>query len=243
MAGHSQFKNIMHRKGAQDAKRAKRFTKMIRELTVAAQASPDPDNNPRLRTAMIAARSANVPKETIERAIKRDSGSDNVTHYEAIRYEGYGPGGAALIVETLTDNRRRMAPEIRACFNKYGGGLGETNSVNFLFNHQGLIRYASTHSEDALLQVALESGAEDFDTTDLGYEITCSFEMFGPLRDQLIHKFGDPEEIQLRWVPQTSIPIEGKALESLEKLILALEENDDVQAVWTNAILEDKNFS
>ena len=236
MAGHSQFKNIMHRKGAQDAKRAKVFTKIIRELTVAAKAGgPDPEANPRLRAAILSARTANMPKDTLERAIKKGAGGEDTADYIQIRYEGYGPSGVAFIVETLTDNRNRTAPEIRSCFNKHAGGLGETNSVAFSFDRLGVIRYPLTVSADALMEVALEGGAQDLTMSEDGHEVVCPLEAFGPLRDLLVACFGDPQEAHLAFVPHTLVPLSAEALEAVAKLVDALEDNDDVQTVWTNA--------
>ena len=172
MAGHSQFKNIMYRKGAQDAKRARAFTKLIRELTVAARAGlPDPAANPRLRSAVIAARTANMPKDTIERAIKRGAGAEGIEQFEEIRYEGYGPGGVALIVEALTDNRNRTASEVRAAFGRHGGTLGESGSVSFMFERVGLVQYPpEAASAEAMFEAALEAGAEDVQSAESGHE-------------------------------------------------------------------------
>lgn len=234
MAGHSQFKNIMYRKGAQDAKRAKVFTKIIRELTVAAQGGADPEINARLRAAIISARGANMPKDTMERAIKRGAGGEDTTNYQEIRYEGYGPGGVAVIVEVLTDNRNRTAPEMRSLFSKYGGGLGETGSVSYLFDRLGAIRYPATLSADALLEVALEQGAQDLESDGEGHTLLCPIEAFGSLRDALIQTFGDPVEARLSFIPQTHTLLGETHWASLEKLIDALEDNDDVQMVWVN---------
>ena len=176
MAGHSQFKNIMYRKGAQDAKRAKVFTKIIRELITSARISADPEANSRLRQAIIAARSANMPKDTMERAIKRGAGGEDLTDYVEVRYEGYGPSGVAVIVEALTDNRNRTAGEVRSAFTKFGGSLGETNSVSFMFDRVGIIRYPKDKiSYDALFEMALEAGAQNLEETDKGFEIECRF--------------------------------------------------------------------
>lgn len=237
MAGHSQFKNIMHRKGAQDAKRAKIFTKLIRELTVAARTgSPDPTANPRLRAAMIAARGANMPKDTMERAIKRGSGGEDTTQYEEVRYEGYGPGGVAFIVDALTDNRNRTAPEIRAAFSKHGGALGESNSVSFLFDRVGTILYpTSVASSDGMFEAALEAGADNVDSTEETHEITTSLDHFASVRDSLIATFGEPQQASLTWKPQNTLPISTtETAQTLLKLINVLEDNDDVQHVWAN---------
>ncbi len=192
MAGHSQFKNIMHRKGAQDAKRAKVFTKIIRELTTAARTgSADPNSNPRLRAAMLAAREANMPKDTIDRAIKRGAGGEGDANYEEVRYEGYGPGSVAIIVEALTDNRNRTASEIRTAFTKPGGTLGETNSVSFMFDRVGVIRYPPTAaSADAMFEAALDAGADDVVTSDDGHEIICAPDSLAAVREALEGQFG-----------------------------------------------------
>ncbi len=240
MAGHSQFKNIMHRKGAQDKKRAKVFTKIIRELTTAARSGPDPDANPRLRQAIIAAKSANMPRDTMERAIKRGAGGEDQTDYVEVRYEGYGPAGVAVIVEALTDNRNRTASEVRAAFTKYGGNLGETNSVSFMFDRIGLIRYTKEQAEhDPLFEAALEAGAQNLEETDKGYEVESSMEGFASVRDSLVEKFGDPESAELFWKPQTTTAVDEEKGASLMKLIDVLEDNDDVQAVFANFEMSD----
>lgn len=235
MAGHSQFKNIMYRKGAQDAKRAKIFTKLIRELTVSARHSPDPESNPRLRAAMIAARQANMPKDTMDRAIARGSGPSATDNYEAIRYEGYGPGGVAVIVEALTDNRNRTAPEIRTAFSKFGGSLGETNSVSFQFQHVGLLEYTQVPvSEEALFELAIEAGAEDVIAEEGIHQIFCSVNELHKVRDMLSAKLGDPTVCKFIWKPLNLVKVEGETARSLFKLIDVLEDNDDVQAVFSN---------
>jgi len=235
MAGHSQFKNIMHRKGAQDAKRAKVFTKLIRELTVAAKTNPDPIANPALRLAIAAARAANMPKDTMERAIKRGAGAEEGIDYQEIRYEGYGPGGVAIIVEALTENRNRTAAEVRSTFNKYGGNLGESNSVSFQFNRLGLITYpASVASKDTLFEAALEAGAEDIVSTEDTHEIYCASDALNTTRDLLSQKFGDPVSAKLIWHPENTLAIKEDHAETLLKLIDVLEDNDDVQEVFSN---------
>ncbi len=240
MAGHSQFKNIMYRKGAQDAKRAKVFTKLIRELTTAARMSPDPESNARLRQAIIASRSANMPKDTMERAIKRGAGGEDMADYVEVRYEGYGPAGVAVIVEALTDNRNRTAGEVRAAFTKYGGNLGETNSVSFMFDRVGVTRYVQgTLNFDDLFETALEAGAQNIETTDKGYEIESTLEDFINVRDALIAKFGDPESSELIWKPQTTTALDEEKATSLFKFIDVLEDNDDVQAVFANFEVSD----
>jgi YebC/PmpR family DNA-binding regulatory protein len=236
MAGHSQFKNIMYRKGAQDAKRAKVFTKIIRELTVAAKTGlPDPNANPRLRAAMIAARDANMPKDTMERAIKRGAGGGDDTAYEEVRYEGYGPGGVALIIEALTDNRNRTAGEIRTALTKAGGNLGETNSVSFMFERKGVIVYpAKAASADAIFEVALEAGADNVESGPDTHEVTTAQADFSAVRDALEAKFGPAREAKLQWRPLNTVPVEGDAADSLLKLIDVLEDNDDIQLVSAN---------
>jgi len=236
MAGHSQFKNIMHRKGAQDAKRSKIFNKIAREITVAAKAGlPDPASNPRLRAAIIAARVQNMPRDRIDRAIKSAApgGDDNI--YDEVRYEGFGPGGIALIVEALTENRNRTASEVRTAFAKSGGALGETNSVSFMFNRVGLIYYpASAGEADAVFEVALEAGADNVESDDEGHEITTTVEGFATARDALEAKFGTAESARLSWLPINAIEPDEEAAASLLKLIDVLEDNDDVQTVYGN---------
>ena len=242
MAGHSQFKNIMYRKGAQDKKRAKIFGRLIREITVAARSGlPEPDKNPRLRAAISAARSANMPKDNIDRAIKRVAGGEDDTSYEEIRYEGYGPGGVALIVEALTDNRNRTASEVRTAFGKHGGALAETNAVSFMFDRVGLIAFdAGVGSADAVFEAAVEAGAGNVESADDGHEITCDPDEFNTVRDALVTRFGDPREAHLAWKPQTTVELEEKHAESLLKLLDALDDNDDVQQVAANFEIADE---
>jgi YebC/PmpR family DNA-binding regulatory protein len=241
MAGHSQFKNIMHRKGGQDAKRAKIFNKLAREITVAAKAGlPDPAMNPRLRAAIQAARQKNMPKDRIDRAIKVSEGND-AANYESIRYEGYGPGGVALIVEALTDNRNRTAPEIRTAFAKAGGALGETNSVSFMFQRLGVLTYPlKTASSDAIFEVAAEAGAENVESDADEHEVTTTVENFSAVRDALEAKFGPATDAALEWRPVTTAAPSDEQAESLLKLIDVLEDNDDVQSVAANAELSDE---
>jgi YebC/PmpR family DNA-binding regulatory protein len=236
MAGHSQFKNIMYRKGAQDAKRGKLFTKLIRELTTAARMGvADPASNPRLKSAIQAAREANMPKDTMERAIKRGAGGEDDAAYEEVRYEGYGPGGVALIVEALTDNRNRTASEVRAAFSKGGGALGETNSVSFMFDRVGEIAYAAKAANgDAMFEAALEAGATNVDSSAEGHEIVTTVDDFARVRDALEATFGAPERAKLAWRPTTTVAVDGAAAETLFKLMETLEDNDDVQTVWGN---------
>lgn len=243
MAGHSQFHNIMHRKGAQDARRARAFAGLIREVTVAArQGQPDPAFNARLRAAVAAARAANMPKDTIERAIKKAAGAGAGEEYFEVRYEGYGPGGVALIVETLTDNRNRTASDVRNFFNKFGGALGETNSVSFMFSRLGMVRYAAdVASEDAMLEAAIEAGADNVESDEEGHEVTCAPESFFAVRDAMEAKFGTPAEAKVVWKPSMTVAItdEEKAT-SLMKLLDSLEENDDVQNVFGNYEISDE---
>ena len=241
MAGHSQFKNIMFRKGAQDKKRAKLFGRLIREVTVAARSGlPDPEHNPALRAAISAARAANMPKDNIDRAIKRVAGGEDDTQYDEIRYEGYGPGGSAIIVEALTDNRNRTASEVRAAFSKYGGSLGEANSVSFMFDRIGLIVFdAEAAAADDMFEAAVEAGAENVESTAEGHEITCAPDDFSALRDALAERFGDPREARLTWKPQTTVEIGDAVAENLLKLLDVLDDNDDVQQVSANFEIAD----
>jgi YebC/PmpR family DNA-binding regulatory protein len=229
MAGHSQFKNIMHRKGRQDKVKSKLFGKLAREITVSAKIGlPDPAMNPRLRAAVIAARAENMPKDNIERAIKKALGGDAET-YEEIRYEGYGPGGAAVIVEVLTDNRNRTAGEVRATFTKSGGNLAETGAVSFMFDHVGVIEYdAKAASAEAMFEAALEAGADDVVSSENGHEIYAA-------QDQ----FGEPRKASLVWRPQNTVTVDDEQGEKLLKLIENLNEHDDVQNVYANFEISD----
>jgi YebC/PmpR family DNA-binding regulatory protein len=236
MAGHSQFKNIMHRKGAQDARRGRQFAKLIREISVAArQGLPDPASNPRLRAAMMAARQANMSRDTIDRAIKKATGAGGGEDFSEVRYEGYGPAGVAVIVEALTDNRNRTASDVRSAFAKHGGALGETNSVSFLFNRLGVIRYpAAVASADDVLEAAIEAGADNVESDAESHEITCAPEDFFAARDALEARFGPPESARLDWRPTTSVTLDEDRAASLMKLLDALEDSDDVQNVYAN---------
>jgi len=236
MAGHSQFKNIMHRKGKQDAKRGKLFTKLIREIMTSARSGlPDPNANPRLRAAVIAAREANMPKDTVDRAIKRGSGQDGAESYEEVRYEGYGPGRVAVIVEALTDNRNRTASEVRSIFTKNGGNLGETNSVGFMFSRVGEIVYArEAASADAMFEAGLEAGADNVETTDEAHEVLTGVDDFAAARDALEKKFGPARSAKLVWRPQSTVALNEEAARELFALLEALEDNDDVQNVYAN---------
>jgi YebC/PmpR family DNA-binding regulatory protein len=234
MAGHSKFKNIMHRKGAQDAKRAKKFTRLIKELVVAAKNGTDPEANPRLRTALLACRSANMPKDNIERVLKKAEGGDS-EQYDEIRYEGYGPGGVAIIVEALTDNRNRTASEVRATFGKFGGNLGETGSVNFMFDRVGQIIYqADAAGDEAMFEGALEAGADNVESDENGHEVTTAVEDFNAVREAIETQFGAPEEAGLTWKPQNTTPINEDQAQTFMKLMDALDDLDDVQNVASN---------
>lgn len=236
MAGHSQFKNIMYRKGAQDKKRAKIFTRLTRELQVAAKTGgDDPASNPALRTAIIAARKENMPKDNIERAIKKGSGGGDDTNWEEVRYEGYGPGGVAMIVDALTDNRNRTASEVRSAFAKFGGNLGETNSVSFMFNRVGQIVYPiDVGSADEILEAAIEAGAENAETSETEHEITCAVEDLNTVRDALEERLGEAQSAGLTWKPLNTVAVDEDQAGTLIKLFDTLDDNDDVQLVSAN---------
>jgi YebC/PmpR family DNA-binding regulatory protein len=240
MAGHSQFKNIMHRKGRQDAMKSKLFGKLAREITVSAKIGlPDPDMNPRLRAAIIAARAENMPKDNIERAIKKALGGDAETD-EEIRYEGYGPGGVAVIVEVLTDNRNRTAGEVRAAFTKSGGNLAETGAVSFMFDRVGVIEYdAKAASPDAIFEAALEAGADDVVSIEGGHKIYAAADHYGSVAKALEAKFGEPRKAALVWRPQNTVAVGDEQGEKLLKLIENLNEHDDVQNVYANFEVSD----
>ena len=241
MAGHSQFKNIMHRKGRQDAAKSKLFGKLAREITVSARIGiPDPDMNPRLRAAVIAARAENMPKDNIERAIRKASGGD-AENYEEIRYEGYGPGGVAVIVEVLTDNRNRTAGEVRATFTKSGGNLAETGAVSFMFDRVGVIEYdGAAAGADAMFEAALEAGADDVVSGENGHEIYAAPDRFGGVAKALEAKFGEPRRAALVWRPQNTVAVNDEQGEKLLKLIESLNEHDDVQNVYANFEVSDE---
>jgi YebC/PmpR family DNA-binding regulatory protein len=240
MAGHSQFKNIMHRKGKQDAVRSKLFSKLAREITVAAKAGmPDPAMNPRLRAAIIDARAENMPKDNIERAIKKASGGDAET-YDEVRYEGYAPGGVAVIIEALTDNRNRTAGEVRSYFTKAGGALAETGAVSFMFDRIGTIAYpAKIGTEDDVMEAAIEAGADDVTTSEDGYEIITTLEGLRDVQKALEAKFGEARKTALIWRPQNTIAVDDEAGEKILRLIGSLEDNDDVQNVFANFEISD----
>jgi YebC/PmpR family DNA-binding regulatory protein len=240
MAGHSQFKNIMHRKGRQDKARSKLFSKLAREITTAAKLGlPDPAMNARLRAAILAARAENMPKDGIERAIKKSQGSD-AENYDAIRYEGYGPGGVAIIVEVLTDNRNRTAGDVRATFTKAGGNLAETGAVSFMFDHVGVVEYdAEKASADAMLEAAIEAGAEDVVSTDNGHEIYTMPETLNEVAKALEASFGEPRKTALTWKPKNTVAVDDEKGEQLLELLEALNEHDDVQNVYANFEVSD----
>ena len=240
MAGHSQFKNIMHRKGRQDAARSKLFAKFAREITVAARTGlPDPDMNSRLRLAIQAARAENMPKDNIERAIKKATGGDT-ENYEAIRYEGYGPGGVAVIVEALSNNRNRTGGAIRAVFTKYGGNLGATGAVSHMFAHVGEIGYpAEAGSADAVLDAAIDAGADDVKSDAAGHLVTCAFEDLGGVSVALEKKLGEAASVKALWKPMQTTAVDEEKAASVLKVIAALEDDDDVQNVYSNFEVSD----
>jgi YebC/PmpR family DNA-binding regulatory protein len=240
MAGHSQFKNIMHRKGRQDAAKSKLFGKLAREITVSAKLGlPDPAMNPRLRAAIIAARAENMTKDTIERAIKKALGGD-AESYDEIRYEGYGPGGVAVIVEILTDNRNRTASDVRSIFTKNGGNLAETGAVSFMFDHVGVVEFnTQVASADAMLEAAIEAGADDVVSGESGHEIYASQEKFRDVAKALEAQFGEPRKAAIVWKPQNTVSVDDENGEKLLKLIDTLNEHDDVQNVYANFEISD----
>jgi YebC/PmpR family DNA-binding regulatory protein len=241
MAGHSKFKNIMHRKGAQDKKRSAAFSKLSREITVAAKMGlPDPDANARLRAAVLAARAQSMPKDNIQRAIDKASGTDG-DNYEEIRYEGYGPGGTAIIVEALTDNRNRTATNVRTAFSKNGGNLGTAGSVSHGFDRLGLIEYgAGAGDADTVFEAALEAGADDVESSEDGHSIWTSIENLHPVAKALEGALGDPEGVKLAWKPNITVAVSEDDAGKLLKMIDALEEDDDVQTVWGNYDVSDE---
>ena len=241
MAGHSKFKNIMHRKGAQDKKRSAMFSKLSREITVAAKmGTPDPDMNPRLRAAVLAAKAQSMPKDNIQRAIDKSSAGD-ADNYEEIRYEGFGPGGVSLIVEALTDNRNRTVTNVRTIFSKNGGNLGASGSVSHGFSRLGLITYpASAGDADAIFEAAIEAGAEDVESDEDGHQIWTAQEDLHGVAKALEASLGEPESTKLAWRPQTPVEVGGDDAGQLIKLIDALEDDDDIQTVWGNYQVSDE---
>jgi YebC/PmpR family DNA-binding regulatory protein len=240
MAGHSQFKNIMHKKGRADKARSKLFSKLAREITVAAKLGmPDPAFNPRLRAAILAARAENMPKDNIERAIKKASGNET-ENYDSIRYEGYAPGGIAVIVEALTDNRNRTAGEVRAIFTKNGGNLAETGAVSFMFDHVGVVEYdAKVGTADAMLEAAIEAGAEDVISNEEGHQIFTTPDELSDVAKALEAKIGEPRRSALLWKPQTTVSVDDDAGEKILKLIESLDDNEEVQNVYANFEVSD----
>jgi YebC/PmpR family DNA-binding regulatory protein len=241
MAGHSKWANIKHRKAAQDARKGKVFTKMIRELTVAArEGGPNPADNPRLRAIMDKALTANMKKDTIERAIERGAGGGDDTQYEELTYEGYGPGGVAVMVEVMTDNRNRTVADVRHAFSKQGGNLGTDGSVAYLFSKQGIISYSPESDEDALLEAALEAGAEDLARqSDGSFEIVTTPEQFLDVKESLVEADLAPDNAEVTMVPATYAEIDGETAQTVLKLLDVLEDLDDVQNVYSNADIPD----
>ncbi len=243
MAGHSKFKNIMHRKGAQDKKRSAMFSKLAREITVAAKMGlPDPDMNARLRAAVLAAKAQSMPKDNIQRSIDKASASD-AENYEEIRYEGFGPGGVALIVEALSDNRNRTASNVRTAFSKNGGILGASGSVSHGFERMGLIEYgAAAGDSEKVLEAAIEAGADDVESDEDGHEIWTSVDSLHEVAKALEAALGEAEAVKLAWKPSTEVTVTGDDAATLMKLIDALEDDDDVQTVWGNYDVPDEEL-
>ncbi|MEO0809866.1 MAG: YebC/PmpR family DNA-binding transcriptional regulator [Pseudomonadota bacterium] len=243
MAGHSQFKNIMHRKGRQDAARSKLFSKLAKEITVAAKMGmPDPAMNPRLRLAVQNARSQSMPKDNIERAIKKASSGDD-ENFEEIRYEGYGPNGVAVVVEALTDNRNRTGAAVRAVFARHGGNLGATGAVGHMFNRVGEISYpAAAGSADAVLEAAIEAGADDVQSDDSGHLITCGFDTLGTVAGEIEKLLGEAESVKAVWTPTITSTVDEDGANAIMKLLAALEDDDDVQAVFSNFEVDEETM-
>ena len=241
MAGHSKFKNIMHRKGAQDKKRAKIFSRLGREISVAVkEGGPDPEKNIRLRSAVGSAKSLNMPKDNIERAIKKGEGNDSDSNYEEVRYEGYGPDGVAIIVEALTNNKNRTAAEVRSTFSKYGGNLGETGSVSFGFKRLGIITLNKNNiNEEELFDFIIENGSEDYELNENEYSIYCDQTILHQLNQKIIEKFGPTNFTGLIWKSENEISVSKEKAETLFKLLNILEENEDVQVVSSNFDVSD----
>ena len=244
MAGHSHAKNIMHRKGKSDAARSKVFSKLAREITVAAKLGvPDPAFNARLRLAVATARGQSMPKDNIDRAIKKATGSDG-ENYEEIRYEGYGPGGVAIIIEALTDNRNRTASNVRSTFSKNGGAMGETNSVAFMFDRVGEIYYpASIGDADKVMEAAIEAGADDVESDAEGHSIYTSFEAMMEAAAALEKSLGEPESVKAVWKPHNNVPVDAEKGGTLMKLIGLLEDDDDIQDVYANFEMSDEDMA
>ncbi len=243
MAGHSKYKNIMYRKGAQDKKRSTMFSKLSREITVAAKMGlPDPEMNARLRAAVLAAKAQSMPKDNIQRSIDKASGSDT-ENYEEIRYEGFGPGGVALIVEALTDNRNRTATNVRTAFSKNGGNLGAGGSVSHGFERMGLVEYGSAAGDsDKVLEAAIEAGAEDVESDEGGHQIWTALDQLHEVQKALEPLLGEAEGAKLAWKPSTSVEVRGDDAATLMRLIDALEDDDDIQTVWGNYDVPDEEL-
>jgi len=243
MAGHSKFKNIMHRKGRADAVRSKLFSKLSREITVAAKAGlPDPNMNARLRLAVANAKAESMPKDKIERAIKKGAGADGES-YEEIRYEGFGPGGVGLIVEVLTDNRNRAAANVRSIFGKNGGAMGESNTVAFQFDRMGQITYAAkAGSEDKVMEAAIEAGADDVESDEEGHTVWTAFEDLNEVAQALEATLGEAKSTRIVWRPKSLTPVTGDAVGTLMKLVDSLEDDDDVQNVYGNYEVSDEDM-
>ncbi len=236
MAGHSKFKNIMHRKGAQDKKRAKTFSRLGKEISVSVKENgPDPEKNIRLRSAINAAKSLNMPKENIDRAIKKGEGNDPDSNYEEVRYEGYGPSGIAIIVDAMTNNKNRTAAEIRSTFSKYGGNLGETGSVSYNFKRLGSIIFdKNLVDEEELFEFAINNGSQDFEVNQDNYTIYCDQNDLHALNEKIIKKFGSTISTELTWMSENNIKVQKESAEKLFKLLNTLEDNEDVQSVSSN---------
>ncbi|PZX18447.1 YebC/PmpR family DNA-binding regulatory protein [Palleronia aestuarii] len=244
MAGHSKWANIQHRKGRQDAARSKLFSKLAKEITVAAKmGDPDPDKNPRLRLAVKEAKAQSVPKDVIDRAIKKSQGGDG-ENYEEIRYEGYGPNGVALIVEAMTDNRNRTASTVRSTFSKNGGNLGETGSVSFMFDRKGQVTYpADAGDADGIMMAAIEAGAEDVESSEEGHVIWCADTDLAEVAAKLEEQLGESDTTKLVWRPQTTTEMDLDGMQKLMKLMDALDDDDDVQSVTANFETSDEVMS
>ena len=240
MAGHSQYKNIMHRKGKQDAMRSKLFAKFAREITVAAKSgTPDPAMNPRLRLAIQEARAENMPKDNIERAIKKAQGGD-LANYEAVRYEGYGTGGVAVMVEALTDNRNRTGGVVRSVFTKFNGNLGATGSVSHMFNHIGEITYkADVGSAETVLEAAIDAGADDVQSDENNHVIACAFDTLGTVAAALEKALGEAESVKAIWKPNLTTTVDEDSAQTIMKMLAALDDDDDVQNVYANFEIPD----
>ena len=243
MAGHSKWANIQHRKGRQDAKRSKVFSKLSKEITIAAKmGAPDPEFNPRLRLAIQAAKSQSMPKDNIDRAIKKSTNADEAS-FEEIRYEGFGPAGIGVIVEALTDNRNRAASDIRSIFTKSGGNLGETGSVSFMFDRVGFIQFpADAGSEDDVMEAAIDAGADDVVSGDEGHEVFCAPDQLAEVARNLEDKLGEPQSAKLIWRPQNEIEVSGDKVENVMKLMNTLDDCDDVQNVYSNFDISDEEM-